>query len=71
MEYEQTATAAVNAYLLPLVDGYISGLKNSLEQRGIVAPLLIMQSIGGTLAAEGRRQRLVFIIESGLAAGVI
>ncbi len=70
-EYERTATVVVNAYVLPLVQDYIRSLRSSLDQIDIRAPLLIMQSNGGTMTAEACMRKPVFAIESGPAAGVI
>ena len=70
-EYERTATVVVNAYVLPLVQDYVRSLRSSLDQIDIAAPLLIMQSNGGTMTAEACTQKPVFAIESGPAAGVI
>ena len=70
-EYERTTTAVVNAYVLPLVEDYIQSLRNSLDRISIRAPLLIMQSNGGTMTAEACMRKPVFAIESGPAAGVI
>ena len=47
-EYERSATTAVNAYVQPVVQRYLGALRHGLEQRGVEAPLLIMQSTGGT-----------------------
>ena len=63
-EYERTATVVVNAYVLPLVQDYIRSLRSSLDQINIGAPLLIMQSNGGTMTAEACMQKPVFAIES-------
>jgi len=70
-EYERTATVVVNAYVLPLMEGYIGALKTSLERVRIRTPLLIMQSNGGSMTAESCMKKPVFSIESGPAAGVI
>jgi len=70
-EYERTATAVVNAYVLPLVRDYMHSLQRSLEEKGVSAPLLIMQSNGGLMTADDCARKPVFIIESGPAAGVI
>src|SRR4051812_45894946 len=70
-EYERTATVAVNAYVLPLVQQYIQSLDSSLQAIEVQAPLLIMQSNGGVMTAKASASKPVYIIESGPAAGVI
>jgi N-methylhydantoinase A len=70
-EYERTATVAVNAYVLPLMQDYIGNLGSSLARMHIRVPLLIMQSNGGTVTSEICAKKPVFSIESGPAAGVV
>lgn len=70
-EFERLSTAVVNSYVGPVVDRYVSNLGDGLRQRGIAAPLTIMQSTGGLLEADVAVRQPVQIIESGPAAGVI
>ncbi len=70
-EYERTATTAVNAYVLPVMRGYLSALKDGLERQRIRATLQIMQSSGGLTPDEDAARRPVYILESGPAAGVL
>ena len=70
-EYERTATAVVNAYVRPVMGGYLSALRRHLRRMEIEAPLLIMQSAGGLTPEEDAAARPVFVLESGPAAGVL
>lgn len=70
-EYERTSTTVVNAYILPVVERYLRALGTELWSLGIRAPLLVMQSNGGTMGAEAAAERPIHIIESGPAAGVV
>jgi N-methylhydantoinase A len=70
-EYERTSTTVVNAYVLPVVERYLGSLAVVLRELGVKAPLLIMQSNGGTMSAESAARRPIHIIESGPAAGVV
>ena len=70
-EYERTSTTVVNAYVLPLVRHYLSGLADKLRERAIARPLTIMQSSGGAMSASAAAERPIHIIESGPAAGVV
>ena len=70
-EYERTATSVVNAYLRPLMGGYLRALRRNLRRMKIEAPLLIMQSAGGLTPEEDAASRPVFVLESGPAAGVL
>jgi N-methylhydantoinase A len=70
-EYERWSTAVVNAYVQPLVNGYLERLQERLASRGFEGELLVMQSSGGLLDVETARRKPVRLIESGPAAGVI
>jgi N-methylhydantoinase A len=70
-EFERTSTAVTNAYVMPVMGRYITSLEGELRALEATAPLLIMQSNGGVMTAEGGRRRPVHVIESGPAAGVI
>ncbi|OGG48990.1 MAG: hypothetical protein A3F84_14230 [Candidatus Handelsmanbacteria bacterium RIFCSPLOWO2_12_FULL_64_10] len=70
-EYERTATTAVNAYVRPVMQRYLSALRGGLKGMGIEAPLLIVQSAGGLTPEEDAAVRPVFALESGPAAGVL
>jgi N-methylhydantoinase A len=70
-EYERTATTAVNAYIRPVMERYLAELDAGLRERGVSAPLLIMQSAGGLTPASDAAERPVFVLESGPAAGVL
>jgi N-methylhydantoinase A len=70
-EYPRTSTTVINAYLLPVVRAYLARLRNGLSARGIAAPVMLMQSNGGLLAASQAARLPMTIVESGPAAGVI
>ena len=70
-EYERTATTVVNAYVRPIMRGYLRAMRDGLQAMDVEAPLLIMQSAGGLTPDEDAAQRPVFMLESGPAAGVL
>jgi N-methylhydantoinase A len=70
-EYERTNTAAVNAYLMPVLSSYLRALSEALPRLGISARLWIMQSSGGLAPAEQAVALPVRTIESGPAAGAL
>ena len=70
-EYERTATTVVNAYVRPVMRGYLAAMRSGLEALGIRSPLLIMQSAGGLTPEEEAARRPVYMLESGPAAGVL
>ena len=69
-EYERTCTVVVNAYVGPLVAGYLERLKQHLEQQRCTAPLLITQSNGGVMTSAVAVMQPIRTLESGPAAGV-
>jgi N-methylhydantoinase A len=70
-EYERASTTVVNCYLGPRVSHYIDRLSAEIVTSGIQAPLQLMQSNGGIIAAGEASAYPCRIVESGPAAGVI
>jgi N-methylhydantoinase A/oxoprolinase/acetone carboxylase beta subunit/N-methylhydantoinase B/oxoprolinase/acetone carboxylase alpha subunit len=70
-EYERTATTVVNAYVRPLMSGYVADISAGLDELGSSAPLMVMQSSGGVMTAADAAAQPVFALESGPAAGVV
>jgi len=46
-EYERSATALFNAYVGPVIEGYVSRLERTLREAGLRQKLLIVQANGG------------------------
>ena len=70
-EYERTVATAFDAYIKPIVSGYLGRLENNLRGAEVSAPLQVMQSRGGAAGASVVRRRPVRMFLSGPAAGVI
>ncbi|MGQ3353277.1 MAG: hydantoinase/oxoprolinase family protein [Phreatobacter sp.] len=70
-EYERTSTTVVNAYLLVAMRDYLQRLQDGLKAIGIAAPVLVMTSNGGMLAAEVCCEKPVMVVASGPAGGVV
>src|SRR5262249_16957563 len=70
-EYERTVVTAFDAYLKPVVEGYLANLDAGLAAARVPAPLQIMQSRGGVCGSATARSRPVRLFLSGPAAGVI
>jgi N-methylhydantoinase A len=68
-EYERTSTTAVNAYVSPVLDRYLSTLESSLPAD--TTRLRVMQSNGGQISLAEARRSGVRCILSGPAGGVI
>ena len=70
-EYERTCVTAFDAYVRPIVNGYLEALDTAVRRRGIRAPLLVMQSRGGAASARRTVARPVTTLLSGPAAGAL
>jgi N-methylhydantoinase A len=70
-EYERTSTAIANAYVQPLMAGYLGRLKARFAAEGYGKPIHLMTS-GGSLATLETASRFpIRLVESGPAGGAI
>ena len=70
-EFERWSTAAANAYVQPLMAGYIARLEEALSGLGFLCPLYLMTSGGGLARPETGRRFPIRLVESGPAGGAI
>ena len=70
-EYERFSTTCANAYVRPLVSGYLIRLRDMLRERGIACPFFAMVSEGGLTTLENAARFPVRLVESGPAGGAI
>jgi len=70
-EYERFSTACANAYLQPLIGGYLTKLERELFTAGFRCPMLLMTSGGGITATATAIRFPVRLVESGPAGGAI
>lgn len=70
-EFERTSTAALNAYLQPVVGAYLARLEAALARAGFAGRFHIVQSNGGVMSTATARRLPVRTALSGPAAGVI
>ncbi len=69
-EFERTLATTLNAALKPVMDSYVGALGTGVTDLGIEAPIRVMGSNGGLMAAKAARERPVNTLLSGPAAGV-
>ncbi len=79
-EYERTSTTVINAYLAPIMSGYLRGTQNRVRASWYSGPrpktasttarVYVMQSNGGIISAEKAAHKPVTTILSGPAGGV-
>jgi N-methylhydantoinase A len=70
-EFERGSTAAVNAYIQPLMWRYLSRLADELKTNGMARALLVMQGNAGTMTATAAADQAVQTVMSGPAAGAL
>ncbi len=70
-EYERFSTTCANAYVRPLMSGYLHRLQETLIQRGLTCPFFMMMSGGGLTTLENASRFPIRLVESGPAGGAI
>jgi N-methylhydantoinase A len=70
-EYERTSTAIANAYVQPLMAGYLRRLEQAFGERGYRKPIHLMTSGGSLAALETAARFPIRLVESGPAGGAI
>jgi N-methylhydantoinase A len=70
-EYERSLVTILNAAVMPAVSTYVARLERRLDEAGVAAPLLLMQSNGGVAGAATIRRAPAVTALSGPAAGVV
>jgi N-methylhydantoinase A len=70
-EYDRFSTTACNAYVQPLMAGYLERLSRQLKDKGLACPLYLMLSGGGLATLETAMRFPIRLVESGPAGGAI
>ena len=70
-EWERFSTAAANAYVQPLMQGYLRRLERELHAMGLNAPVFLMLSGGGLTTVDTACRFPIRLVESGPAGGAI
>ena len=70
-EYERFSTTIANAYVRPLVEGYLTRLAARLAQAGVDCPVFLMHSGGGVMSLDSAARFPVRLVESGPAGGAV
>ena len=70
-EYERTSTAIANAYVQPLMAGYLGRLKARFAAEGYARPIHLMTSGGSLATLETAARFPIRLVESGPAGGAI
>ncbi|WP_158742129.1 hydantoinase/oxoprolinase family protein [Acidisphaera sp. L21] len=70
-EWERFSTAVANAYVQPLMQGYLRRLQTGLSAMGMDAPVFLMLSGGGLTTVDTACRFPIRLVESGPAGGAI
>jgi N-methylhydantoinase A len=70
-EYERLSTACANAYVQPIMAGYLGRLENMARETGLTCPIYLMTSGGGLTSIDLARRFPIRLVESGPAGGAI
>ena len=70
-EFDRLSTTVANAYIKPLMAGYLRDLDAALREQGFVCPLFTMTSGGGMTTLETAMKYPVRLVESGPSGGAI
>jgi N-methylhydantoinase A len=70
-EYERTSTAVANAYVRPLLGGYLARMDEALRVEQFRGTIYLVTSGGGLTSIDTARRFPVRLVESGPAGGAI
>ena len=70
-EYERASSAVMNAYIAPLVQGYLTSFEQEVRALGVETTLHVMQSSGGVMTLDAVRKLPVSTLLSGPVGGTI
>ncbi len=70
-EFERFSTVVANAYVRPLMAGYLHRLADQVKDMGLNCPLFLMMSGGGLTTLETATRFPIRLVESGPAGGAI
>ncbi|MEL6641989.1 MAG: hydantoinase/oxoprolinase family protein [Pseudomonadota bacterium] len=70
-EFERGVTAAVNASVQPLLERYVSRLRDELEGKGYQGDILVMNGNGGMVSSRQVAREAAKTVMSGPASGVM
>jgi N-methylhydantoinase A len=69
-EYERTVTTLMNAYVAPVLERYLTNVRDGLAAAEVRAPIHVVRSDGGLMSLESACKNPVQTVLSGPAGGV-
>ena len=70
-EFDRLCTTVANAYIQPLMSGYLAQFKTVFSDAGLTCPILLMTAGGGMTTVETASRLPIRLVESGPAGGAI
>ena len=70
-EFDRLCTTIANAYIQPLMAGYLADFKARFTEMGLTCPILMMTAGGGMTTVETAARLPIRLVESGPAGGAI
>jgi len=71
LEFERTSTTVANAYVGPIMEGYLKDLLSELRSLGYSKEVFIMGSAGNVMTLDSAREVPIATAMSGIAAGAM
>jgi N-methylhydantoinase A len=71
LEFERTSTTVANAYVGPIMQGYLGSLRAHLDEIGCEQEILIMSSAGHAMTVDTALEVPISTAMSGIAAGAM
>jgi len=70
-EFDRLCTTIANAYVQPLMAGYLEDFEKRFRQMGLTCPILMMTAGGGMTTLETAARLPIRLVESGPAGGAV
>ncbi|MEM7521191.1 MAG: hydantoinase/oxoprolinase family protein [Pseudomonadota bacterium] len=70
-EFDRLCTTVANAYIQPLMSGYLNRFEAAFREKGLTCPILMMTAGGGMTTLETAARLPIRLVESGPAGGAI
>ena len=70
-EFERLCTTVANAYLQPLMEGYLNRFEKQFKAMGLQCPILMMTSSAGMTTLETAAKFPIRLVESGPSGGAV
>lgn len=71
LEFERLCTTVANAYVQPIMAGYLADFQRCFAEQGLTCPILMMTAGGGMTTLETAARFPVRLVESGPAGGAV